>query len=60
MKIAAVVVIWRGCFDSLEVFSTTGKARQRYEEILKEYNLGEDKTRGSDYSVALEPELIVQ
>ena len=60
MKVAAVVVIYKGCFDCLEVFSTTGKARKRYEEILKEYDLGEDKTRGSDYSVALESELIVQ
>ena len=60
MKIAAVVVIYRGCFDSLEVFSTTGKAHRRYLEILKEYNLGEDKTRGSDYTVVLEPELLVK
>ena len=60
MKVAAVVVIYRGCFDCLEVFSTTGKARKRYEEILKEYDLGEDKMRGSDYSVALEPELLVK
>ena len=59
MKVAAVVILYRGCLDSLEVFSTTGKARKRYEEILKEYDLGEDKTRGSDYSVALEPELLV-
>ena len=59
MKIAAVIVIYRGCFDSLEVFSTTRKAYDRYEELLKEYNLGEDKIRGSDYSVALEPELLV-
>ena len=60
MKVAAVIVIYKGCFDCLEVFSTTGKARKRYEEILKEYGLGEDKTRGSDYSIALESELIVQ
>ena len=60
MKVAAVVVIYKGCFDCLEVFSTTGKADKRYKELLKEYNLGEDKTRGSDYSVALEPELIIQ
>lgn len=59
MKVAAVVVIYKGCFDSLEVFSTTDKAHKRYEELLKEYNLGEDKMRGSDYSVVLEPELLV-
>ena len=60
MKVAAVVTLYRGCLDSLEVFSTTGEARKRYREILKEYDLGEDKTRGSDYSVVLEPEVIVQ
>lgn len=60
MKVAAVVVIYRGCFDWMEVFSTTGKARKRYREILEDYNLGEDKMRGSDYSVVLEPELIVK
>jgi len=60
MKVAAVVVIYKGCFDCLEVFSTTGKAHKRYEELLKEYDLGGDKTRGSDYSVALESELIVK
>lgn len=60
MKVAAVVVLYGGCFDRLEVFLTTGKARKRYKEIMKEYDLGEDKTRGSDYSVALETELIVK
>ena len=60
MKVAAVVLVYRGCLDSVEVFSSTGKARKRYEELLKEYDLGEDKTRGSDYTVVLEPELIVQ
>jgi len=59
VKVAAVMVIYRGCFDSLEIFSTTGKARKRYKDILKEYDLGEDKTRGSDYSIVLEPELLV-
>ena len=60
MKVATVVLVYRGCLDSVEVFSTTGKAHKRYEELLKEYDLGEDKTRGSDYSLVLEPELIVQ
>jgi len=59
MKVAAVVILYQGCFNSLEVFSTTGKARKRYEELLEEYDLGEDKTRGSEYSVALESELLV-
>lgn len=59
MKVAAVVVLYRGCLERVEVFSTTGKARKRHEGILKEYDLGEDRTRGSDYSVALETELIV-
>ncbi len=56
---ATVVVVYKGLLDSVQVFSSTGKARKRYEELLKEYNLGEDKTRESDYSVALESELLV-
>ena len=59
MKVAAVVVVYRGLLESVQVFSDTGKARKRYEELLKEYDLGEDGTRGSNYSVALEPELLV-
>ena len=59
MKVAAVVVVYRGLLDSVQVFSDTGKARRRYEELLKEYDLGEDGTRGSDYHITLEAELLV-
>lgn len=59
MKVAAVVILYKGLLDSVQVFSDTGKARKRYEELLKEYDLGEDKTRGSDYSVSLEKDLLV-
>ena len=60
MKVAAVVVLYRGYLDCLEVFSTTDKARKRYRELLVEYDLGEDKTRGSHYRVMLEPKIIIQ
>ncbi len=59
MKVAAVVVVYRGCFNRLEVFSTTGKASKKYKELVKEYDLGEDGIRGSDWSVSLEKDLLV-
>jgi|GEM_PF-6109556 len=60
MKVAVVVQVYRGCLDSVEVFLTTGKARKRYEELLKEYGLTEENMADSDYCINLEPELIVQ
>ena len=60
MKIAAVAVVYKGCLDWVEVFSSTGKARKRYEEILKEYNLTEENMGISEYDIVLEPEIIVK
>ena len=60
MKIAAVVVVYKGCLDGVEVFSSTGKARKRYEEILKEYDLTEENMGISEYDIVLEPEIIVK
>jgi len=59
VKVAAVVVVYRGLLESVQVFSDTGKARKRYDELVKKYDLGEDGTRGSIYSVSLESELLV-
>lgn len=59
MKVAAVVVVYRGCLDSMQVFSETGKARKRYEEVLKEYDLTPETLAESDYDITLEAELLV-
>jgi len=59
VKVAAVVVVYRGLLESVQVFSDTGKARKRYDELVKKYDLSEDGTRGSIYSVSLESELLV-
>ena len=59
MKVAAVVIVYRGLLDSVQVFSSTGKARQRYEELVKEYDLDENGRGDSDYDVTLEKDLFV-
>lgn len=57
MQVAAVVVIYRGCLDVVEVYSTPGKAHKRYEELLKEYDLTEKRMGESDYHIVFEPKL---
>jgi len=59
MKVAAVVVLYGGLLDSVQVFSDTGKARKRYEELLKEYELDENGRGDSNYDVTLEKDLLV-
>jgi len=59
MRVAAVVIVYKGLLNSVQVFWDTDKARQRYKELLKEYDLSEDETRESDYSVSLEKDLLV-
>ena len=59
MKVAAVIVVYRGCFESVQVFLDTGKARKRYDEILKEYSLTEENMADRDYCVSLETDLLV-
>lgn len=59
MKVAAVVVLYGGLLDSVQVFSNTDKARKRYEELLKEHNLDENGRGDSEYDVTLEKDLLV-
>ena len=59
MKVAAVVVVYQGLLDYIEVYSSTGKAHRRFLELSKEYGLTEDNGAHSDYQVTLDPELLV-
>lgn len=59
MKVAAVVVVYRGCLDSVQVFRGPFLARKRYKEILKEHSLTEDELSSSDYDITLETDLLV-
>lgn len=59
MKVAAVIVVYRGCLDSVQVFSETSEARSRYEEKLEEYDLTEAEMAESAYDITLETELFV-
>jgi len=59
MKVAAVVVVYRGLLESVQIFLDADKARKRYEELLKEYNLDENGRGDSDYDVTLEKDLLV-
>lgn len=59
MKVAAVIKVYRGCLESIQIFSEPDKACKRYAEILKEYNLSEENIAESDYDITLETELLV-
>jgi len=59
MKVAAIIVVYRGCLDSVQVFLEAGKARKRYEEILKGYDLTGKNMAESDYDITLETDLLV-
>lgn len=59
MKVAAVIVVYRGCLESVQVFQDIEKAHQGYKEILKEYNLTENGISSSDYDISLEADLLV-
>lgn len=58
--IVLVAVFYEGLLDCFEVFSSRVKARKRYREILKEYDLTEKSMEKSDYRILLEPEIPVQ
>jgi len=59
MKVAAVVVLYGGLLDSVQIFSSTGKARKTYKDWLKKYELDENGRGDSDYDVTLEKDLLV-
>ncbi len=59
MKVATVVVVYRGLLESVQVFSDTGKARKRYEKVLEEKGTNEADMAYSDYDISLEKDLLV-
>lgn len=59
MKVATVIVVWRGCLESVQVFLDIEKARKRYGKILKEHDLTEENMSESDYDITLETDLFV-
>ncbi|MBA7601154.1 hypothetical protein ES703_08221 [subsurface metagenome] len=59
MKVAAVIVVYRGCLESVQVFRDTGKARKRYEKVLEEKGTNEADMSCSDYDITLETDLLV-
>ncbi|GAH68682.1 unnamed protein product [marine sediment metagenome] len=59
MKVAAVIVVYRGCLESVQVFLDTGKARKRYEKVLEEKGTSEADMSYSDYDITLETDLLV-
>jgi len=56
----AIVKVYRGCLDSIELFADEEKAKKRYEKILEEYDLTKDTMADSDYDIQLETNLKLQ
>jgi len=58
--IVLVAVFENGLLDWFTVFSNIGKARKRYGEVLKEYDLTEESNGENGYTILLEPGIPVQ
>ena len=56
----AIVTVYRGLLESVELYADEDKARERYEEILKEKDLTEGDLGESDYDIQLETDLKIQ
>jgi len=56
----AIVTIYRGLLESVELYADEDKAQERYEEILKEKDLTEGDLGESDYDIQLETGLKLQ
>lgn len=59
-NIALVAVFEEGLLDSFAVFSSTRKARKRYGEVLKEYDLTEESNGKNGCTILCEPGIAVQ
>lgn len=56
----AIVKVYRGCLDSIELYADEEKAKKRYEKILEAYDLTKDSMADSDYDIQLETNLKLQ
>jgi len=56
----AIVTVYRGLLESVELYADEDKAQKRYEEILKEKDLTEGDLGESDYDIQLETDLKIQ
>jgi len=59
MKVAVVVVVYRGLLESVQVFSDPLTARGKYEEVLEEHGQEKDSSGDSTYNITLEKDLLV-
>lgn len=56
----AIVTVYRGCLESVELWADENKAEKRYQEILGEKDLTEGDLGESDYDIQLETDLKIQ